>query len=72
MAGRLLAALGELLVKDLVARLCARRARRAAVLNAAAQADADAWLAPFAPILDSPARAHTARAGAHPYERRQT
>ncbi|WP_180903240.1 hypothetical protein [Nonomuraea indica] len=41
------------------------RARRAAAHHAAA-VEAAAWLAP---LLNDPARALTARAGAHPYDR---
>jgi hypothetical protein len=48
-------------VTGLLARLRNRRAHR----DADAQAAADAWLAP----LINPARATTARAGAHPYDR---
>lgn len=50
--------------------LIARLRNRRQALDAAAQADADAWLSPF---LDTPAPAPRApRAGAHPYQPKGT
>jgi hypothetical protein len=53
-------------VTGLLARLRNPRAHRAA-LEAAAQADAAAWLAPLL-ATPTPALATPARAGAHPYQ----
>jgi hypothetical protein len=49
--------------------LLARLRNRRHALDAAAQADAAAWLAP---ILAAPAPAIPARAGAHPYQPKGT